>query len=143
MSNYIDALKTTELLGQQFTIYGSVNEPLFKANDVAKMIQHTNVSAMMCTVDDDEKGINTIYTPGGNQEVWMLTEGGLYEVLMQSRKPIAKQFKKGVKAILHEIRTKGGYIATKPEETPEEIMARAILLAQDTINRQKRGDKSS
>lgn len=137
MSNYIEPLKTTELLGQQFTVYGSVNEPLFKANDVAKMIQHTNVSAMMCTVDDDEKGINTIYTPGGNQEVWMLTEGGLYEVLMQSRKPIAKQFKKGVKAILHEIRTKGGYIATKPEETPEEIMARAILLAQDTIKRQK------
>lgn len=137
MSNYIEPLKNTELLGQQFTIYGSVNEPLFKANDVAKMIQHTNVSAMMCTVDDDEKGINTIYTPGGNQEVWMLTESGLYEVLMQSRKPIAKQFKKGVKTILHEIRTKGGYMVSKPEETPEQIMARAILLAQDTIKRQK------
>ena len=137
MSNYIEALKTTELLGQQFTVYGSVSEPLFKAADVARMIQHTDVSKMMRSVDDDEKGTNIVRTPGGNQEVWMLTESGLYEVLMQSRKPIAKQFKKGVKAILHEIRTKGGYIVTKPEETPEQIMARAILLAQDTIKRQK------
>ena len=137
MSNYIEALKTTELLGQQFTIYGSVNEPLFKAADVARMIQHTDVSTMMRSVDEDEKGTKIVCTPGGIQEVWMLTEGGLYEVLMQSRKPIAKQFKKGVKAILHEIRTKGGYMVSKPEETPEQIMARAILLAQDTIKRQK------
>lgn len=137
MSNYIEALKTTELLGQQFTIYYSVNDPLFRASDVAKMIQHTDVSTMMRNVDEDEKCTKIVCTPGGNQEVWMLTESGLYEVLMQSRKPIAKQFRKGVKAILHEIRTKGGYMVSKPEETPEQIMARAILLAQDTIKRQK------
>lgn len=65
----------------------------------------------------------------------MLTENGLYEVLMQSRKPIAKQFKKGVKAILKEIRTNGGYIATTQEDTPELIMAKALQVAQATIEK--------
>lgn len=88
---------------------------------------------MVASVDDDEKVRNIIPTPGGNQQVWMLTEGGLYEVLMQSRKPIAKDFKKGVKQILHEVRTTGGYIATKQEDTPEEIMARALTIAQATL----------
>lgn len=137
MKDQIEVLKQTELLGQQFTVYGTPEEPLFRASEVAQFIQHTDASTMMRTVDEDEKLTQTMFVSGQNREVWMLTEAGLYEVLMQSRKPIAKQFKKGVKNILHEIRTKGGYIATKPEETPEEIMARAILLAQDTINRQK------
>lgn len=97
-----------------------------------------NNSKMIRNVDDDEKGTNIIHTPGGNQQVWMLTENGLYEVLMQSRKPIAKEFKKGVKAILKEIRKNGGYIATRKEDTPEEIMARALILANATIERQKK-----
>lgn len=54
---------------------------------------------------------------------------------MQSRKPIAKQFKKGVKTILKEIRTNGGYIATTQEDTPELIMARALQVAQTTIEK--------
>lgn len=68
-----------------------------------------------------------------NREVWLLTEDGLYEVLMQSRKPIAKEFKKGVKEILKTIRKTGGYIATKQDDTPEEIMARALTIAQATL----------
>ena len=92
-------------------VYGSAQEPLFLAKDVASIIEHSDVSTMMRAVDEDEKLIQTILVSGQNREVWMVTENGLYEVLMQSRKPIAKQFKKGVKAILKEIRTNGGYIA--------------------------------
>ena len=66
-------------------------------------------------------------------ETWFLTEDGLYELLMQSRKPIAKQFKKGVKKILHEIRTKGGYIATTQNDTPATILARAMKVADEVI----------
>lgn len=44
----------------------------------------------------DKKGTNIVCTPDGNQEMWFLTEDGLYEILMLSRKPIAKQFKKGI-----------------------------------------------
>lgn len=90
---------------------------------------------MVQSVDDDEKLLQALFVAGQNRQVWMLTEEGLYEVLFQSRKPIAKLFKKGVKAILKEIRTKGGYIAAGVEDTDEEIMARALLVADATIKR--------
>ena len=61
---------------------------------------------------------------------------------MQSRKPIAKQFKKGVKQILKEIRTTGGYIATQANETPEMIMARALKVAEHTIEEHEKRMKA-
>lgn len=142
--NEIQVLQKTTLLGKELTVYGSAENPLFLAKDVAEWIEYAktsqdkyDVSRMVGTVDEDEKLVRTIFVSGQNRQVWMLTENGLYEVLMQSRKPIAKQFKKGVKAILKEIRTKGGYMAVKSDDTPEEIMAKAILLANSTIERQK------
>lgn len=137
--NEMQVLQRTTLLGKELTVYGNAENPLFLARDVAEWIEYdTNkIGQMLQTVDDDEKLTTTIYRSGQNRQVWMLTENGLYEVLMQSRKPIAKQFKKGVKAILKEIRTKGGYMAVKSDDTPEEIMAKAILLANSTIERQK------
>lgn len=142
--NEIQVLQKTTLLGKELTVYGNAENPLFLAKDVAEWIEYAktsqdkyDVSRMVGTVDEDEKLVRTIFVSGQNRQVWMLTENGLYEVLMQSRKPIAKQFKKGVKAILKEIRTKGGYMAVKSDDTPEEIMAKAILLANSTIERQK------
>ena len=93
-----------EVLGKEFKIYGTIEEPLFLAKDVAEFIEHSDVSKMMKSVDEDEKVKNIVRTLGGNQEMWFLTENGLYEVLMQSRKPIAKQFKKQVKEILKSLR---------------------------------------
>ena len=119
-------------------MYGTAENPLFRAKEVADIIDHPNVTVMMNMVDDDEKGVKQLLTPGGVQNVTMLTEDGLYEVLMQSRKPIAKQFKKGVKKLLHEVRTTGGYISTKADDTPEEIMARALVIAQRTIEDRER-----
>lgn len=71
---------------------------------------------MIKSVDEEEK--TKIFYPannlGGvlqaNTEYWFLTEDGLYEVLMQSRKPKAKEFKKEVKKILKSIRKTGGYV---------------------------------
>lgn len=99
-----------EVLGKEFHIYGTVEEPLFLAKDVASWIGHTDLSRMVNLVDDDEKLKRTLYVSGQNRNMWFLTENGVYEVLFQSRKPIAKQFKKQVKAILKEIRKTGGYI---------------------------------
>ena len=64
---------------------------------------------MIQSVDEDEKVVNIVHTLGGNQKSWFLTEDGLYEVFMQSRKPIAKQFKERMKEILKEIRKTGHY----------------------------------
>lgn len=138
MKTQLQVLKQTELCGQQFAVYGTAEEPLFLASDVAEWIEHSNVSEMLRSVDDDEKLTSVILRAGQNRECNFLTEDGLYEVLMQSRKPIAKQFKKGVKKILHEIRTIGGYLATMPEDTPEMIMARAVLVAQSTIEKKNK-----
>ena len=135
MANEIHVLKQTELLGQQLTVYGTMEQPLFLAKDVAEWIEHTDTSTMMRCVDSDEKLVQTLFVSGQDREVWLLTEDGLYEVLMQSRKPIAKQFKKGVKNILREIRTTGGYLATSDTDTEDEILAKAVLVARKTIER--------
>lgn len=136
MGNEIQVLKQTELLGQRLTVYGTMEQPLFLAKDVAEWIEHRDTSTMMRCVESDERILMT--NPNnvcGGQSAWFLTEDGLYEVLMQSRKPIAKQFKKGVKNILREIRTTGGYLATSDTDTEDEILAKAVLVAQKTIER--------
>ena len=73
------------------------SNPLFLAKDVAEWIEHSQADVMIKNVDEDEKVLNSIQTLGGTQNAWFLTENGLYEVLMQSRKPIAKEFKKAGK----------------------------------------------
>ena len=98
--NELKVLNEQEVLGKQFKVYGTAEEPLFVANDVADWIEHSNVTEMLRGIDDDEKLVSTILRAG---------ENGLYEVLMQSRKPIAKQFKKEVKEILKTIRKHGIY----------------------------------
>ena len=132
----IQVLKQTELCGRQFAVYGTAERPMFLAKEIAPVIGHSDVSTMMRTVDDDEKEANNVCTLGGSQTAWFLTEDGLYELLMQSRKPVAKEFKRGVKTILKEIRRTGGYIAAKEDETPAEIMARALKVADATLKRQ-------
>lgn len=101
------------LLNKNFRIYGTFESPIFLAKDVAEWIEYdlSSVNKLVSLVDDSEKVRNNIPTPGGSQETWFLTEDGLYEVLMQSRKPIAKQFKKEVKNILKTIRKHGAYMS--------------------------------
>ncbi|MCC2363915.1 Bro-N domain-containing protein [Bacillus cereus] len=82
-----------EVLGRSFKVYGTVEEPLFLAQDVAEWIGHTNTTMMLKVVDEDEKRLNFVYTSTGNKDAWFLTEDGIYELLMLSRKPIAKQWK--------------------------------------------------
>lgn len=110
--NELKVLNEQEVLGKQFRVYGTAEEPLFLAKDVAEWIEHSNPSVMIESVDEDEKvKVNNVYfenRTGGNG-TWFLTENGLYEVLMQSRKPIAKRFKKEVKEILKTIRKHGIY----------------------------------
>lgn len=114
------------LFGQSFKVYGSFEEPLFLAKDVANWIEHSRASEMLKSVDGDEKLMQTILASGQNRRMWFLTEDGLYEVLMQSRKPIAKAFKKEVKVILRNIRKQGYYVVNKglSPQSWEEINAR-------------------
>lgn len=131
----IKILHKSTFLGKEIDVWGTFENPLLRASDVANWLHNTNVSNMVKKVDEDEV---TKFNLGSRQgETLFLTENGLYEILMLSRKKDAKQFKKGVKKILHEIRTKGGYIASTDADTPEDIMARAVLVAQQTLARRE------
>lgn len=105
--NEVKIIKQQQVLGKQFKIYGNLENPLFLAKDVAEWIGLTNVSDMISRIDDDE--VTKLNLGGLQGECNFLTEDGLYEVLMQSRKPIAKEFKKEVKKILKDIRKHGIY----------------------------------
>lgn len=106
--NEIKLLNEQEVLGKHFKVYGNAENPLFMAKDVAEWIELSNVTDMVSRVDEDE--VTKLNLGGLQGECNFLTEDGLYEVLMQSRKPIAKKFKKRVKEILKTIRKSGGYV---------------------------------
>ena len=78
---------------------------------------------MLDKIDEDEKLVGTLFRSGQNREAWFLTENGLYEVLMQSRKPLAKEFKKKVKEILKSIRKHGLYAIDDLLENPDMAIA--------------------
>lgn len=133
--NEIKIINKSTFLDKGIDVWGTVEQPLFRAKDVASWLGIKNVPDLVKRIDNEE--VHRFNLCGLQGETWFLTEDGLYELLMQSRKPIAKQFKKGVKKILHEIRTKGGYIASTDADTPEDIMARAVLVAQQTLARRE------
>ena len=131
----IKIINKSTFLDKEIDVWGSAEQPLFRAKDVSDWLNLKNTPEIIKRIDTEERHKFNLGRNGG--DTWFLTEDGLYELLMQSRKPIAKQFKKGVKKILHEIRTKGGYIASTDADTPEDIMARAILVAQQTLARRE------
>ena len=140
----LQIIDSREVLGKDFKIYGTKENPLFLAKDVAEWIDYAfkdkvkgtrNVNMMLQMIDEDEKLVARLFTAGQNREMWFLTEQGLYEVLFQSRKPIAKAFKKEVKAILKQIRQTGGYIPVSQEESEATIMAKALEIAHRTLNK--------
>ena len=130
----VKVINRSTLLGREIDVYGTTEEPLFKAKDVAEWLELTNVTDMVSRIDEEEL---TKFNLGSRQgETWFLTEDGLYEVLMQSRKPIAKQFKKGVKEILKKIRKTGSYSSQVPQ-----TFAQALMLAakqQEKIEQQQK-----
>ena len=117
--NELKIINEQIVLGKEFKIYGTIENPLFLAKDVANWIEYSvaNVNKMLDKVDEEEKTTHTISMNGNyTTQAWFLTEDGLYEVLMQSRKPIAKAFKKEVKKILKQIRLTGGAVVKGKEE---------------------------
>lgn len=102
-------------------------DPWFVAIDVCIVLDIVNTTRALSRLDDDEKGLHTMKTPGGDQEMNIINESGLYSLILTSRKPEAKQFKKWVTAeVLPAIRKTGRYqhpAATQPHEAHELINA--------------------
>jgi hypothetical protein len=107
-------------------------EPRFVAKDVCDVLDLSDVSMSISRLDDDEKGTSKVCTPGGTQEMSIITESGLYTLVLRSNKPEAKRFRKWVTSeVLPAIRKHGSYSVHKeiPEPDPsKKIRADAMLL---------------
>ena len=137
MSNEIQVFDSPEF-GTVRAIRDENDEPWFVAKDVCAALGLGNSRQALARLDDDEKGVISADTPGGEQQVQAVNEAGLYSVILGSRKPEARAFKRWVThEVLPALRRDGGYMVARADETPEETMARAVLLAQATIDRQK------
>lgn len=88
------------------------DEPWFVAKDICDVLDLGDVSKAVGRLDEDEKGTNSIPTPGGNQKVLIVNEPGLYSLILSSRKPEARQFKRWIThEVLPSIRKTGSYEA--------------------------------
>lgn len=109
-------------------------EPWFVLRDVCEVLCIGSPHKVYERLDEDEKGRSQIPTPGGLQEMSVINESGLYAVILRSDKPEAKPFRKWVTTeVLPSIRKNGGYIAQQETLSPEELMAKALMVAQQTI----------
>lgn len=108
--------------------------PWFVLKDVCGVLGVGNVSDVYARLDTDEKGVGQIDTLGGRQSMNIISESGLYNVILRSDKPEAKPFRKWVTAeVLPAIRRSGGYIAGQNDLSPAELMAKALKVAEHTL----------
>lgn len=135
--------------GQIRTSLTESGEPLFCLVDVCKALGLTNPRQVKTTLS--ARGVITNDTPTYNQhgalvmqQMNFITEPNLYKCIFQSRKKEAEQFQDWVCGeVLPSIRKSGGYMVARQDETPEQIMARALMVAKDTIDRQQAALKQS
>lgn len=114
-------------------------EPWFVASDVAKALGYRDAEKMARRLDDDEKGTRSVGTPGGCQNMTVINEGGLYNAVLGSKLEGAKAFKRWVThEVLPAIRRDGAYVASDGTEDDATLIARALIAAQRTIERNKR-----
>ena len=122
-------------------------EPWFVAKDVCAALGYRAAPDMTRTLFDDEKDMHTVRTLGGAQKVTIISEPGFYHAVMQRRSACIKDegarqrveaFQRWVThEVLPAIRRDGGYMVLRPEETPEQLMARALTVANETLRRER------
>ena len=112
---------------------------LFCGRDVAKALGYKKPENAIAThVDDEDKTSTLIQGSGSNykSKTIFINESGLYSLILRAQVDTAKRFTKWVTSeVLTSIRRTGGYMLKRPDESNEQIMARALLVAQDTIRR--------
>lgn len=123
--------------GQIRAMINESGEPMFVAKDVCSVLGISKYRDAIASLDEDEGCPVVVDTPGGAQKMTAVTEPGFYKLVMRSRKPEAKAFQRWVThEVLPALRRDGGYMVAR-DESPEQTMARAVLLAQATIDRQR------
>lgn len=104
------------------------DSPWFVAQDVCSVLEQPDTSKVCSRLDEDEKLIRTLCVSGQNREILVINESGLYSLILTSRKPEAKKFKKWVtNEVLPTIRKTGKYEMPKPQDRAEEYITRTQL----------------
>lgn len=115
------------------------NEPWFVGKDVAEVLGYSNtMKAIRDHVKDNHKLAERIVLSGQTREAILIDEAGVYSLIMRSKLPTAERFQEWVTSeVLPAIRKTGGYINGSESMSDDEIMARALLMAQKTIENNK------
>lgn len=112
------------------------NEPVFCLSDICKALEMSNPTMVAQRLDEDER---TKLDLGRAGETNFITESGLYAVILRSDKPNAKKFRKWVTSeVLPSIRKNGGYIAGQDSLSDDELLAKALMVAQNKISERDR-----
>lgn len=119
------------------TLTDKAEEPWFVAKDVCDILGTDTRDLHKILESDEITNVDSIHiAQNGGKAPLIISEPGLYRLVMKSRKPEAKEFQRWVThEVLPQIRRTGGYIPTSESDSDEDIMARAVLVAQKTIER--------
>lgn len=132
----IPSVFENEEFGSLRVIQDEGGEPWFVAKDITDALGLDRTATRR--LDDDEKGVRSTHTPGGSQEMTFVTEAGFYSLVLASKKPEARAFKRWVThEVLPQIRKTGGYIPATADDDEKTILARAVLIGQRTMEEQK------
>lgn len=109
----------------------------FVGKDVAEVLGYKDTSdALKRHVDDEDKLTRRFTDSGQGRDVYIINESGLYSLVLSSKLPSAKRFKRWITSeVLPALRRQGGYMLTSENETPEQIMARALKIADEALKR--------
>lgn len=109
----------------------------FVGKDVAEILGYKDTSdALKRHVDSEDKLTRRFTDSGQGRDVYVINESGLYSLVLSSKLPSAKRFKRWVTSeVLPALRRQGGYMLTGANETPEQIMARALKIADEALKR--------
>lgn len=121
------------------TLTDESGEPWFVAKDVCDVLGYTNASkAISDHVDSEDKLNNESLSSLGQRGGWLVNESGLYSLVLSSKLPTAKEFKRWVThEVLPQIRRTGGYIPTSEADDDMTILAKAVMIGQRTMEEQK------
>lgn len=123
------------------TLTDEAGEPWFVAKDVCDILELNNITEALRPLDDDEKTNfrNSEVAQNGGRAPIIISEPGLYKLIMRSRKPEAKEFQRWVThEVLPQIRRTGGYIPASETDDDITILAKAVMIGQRTMEEQKR-----
>ena len=112
-------------------------EPWFVAKDVLDVLDLDKTA--LRKLDEDEKGVDSIHTPGGEQQMTIVTEPGFYKLVMRSRKPEAKAFQRWVThEVLPALRRDGAVVLSDGTEDEDTLIARALLAVKRKLDESDR-----